>query len=209
MQFFGDGDEIAQVAKLWLTIHMVRISIPENGILDVRMLAGQDGRMLHDQVPGLSLQISSMTSDVEALAFKTLNEQWIQGLFELEAEDHRVLGDPFAEVVGPGGDVLIVREAGGEIIGCVALVPGRDDTVELSKMAVAPSARGRGVGRTLLLAAIEQARQIGAVTVFLGSSTKLANAVHLYESVGFAHVPAEQIPLGPYARADVFMELRL
>ena len=75
-------------------------------------------------------------------------------------------------------------------------------------MAVAPDLRGQGVGRTLLSAAIEHARGRGASSLFLGSSQKLANAVHLYESLGFQHVAPETLHM-PYARADVFMQLVL
>ena len=50
---------------------------------------------------------------------------------------------------------------------------------------------------------------MGARALFLGSSTKLPNAVHLYESVGFRHVPAESLPPMKYVRADVFMEMKL
>jgi GNAT superfamily N-acetyltransferase len=84
-----------------------------------------------------------------------------------------------------------------------------DSVYELSKMAVTPQLRGAGIGRALLLHAIQQARSIGARSLFLGSSTKLANAVRLYESVGFQHVLPERLPPLPYTRADVFMELVL
>lgn len=80
---------------------------------------------------------------------------------------------------------------------------------ELSKMSVSPELRGRGYGRRILHAAINRARELGAASLFLGSSTKLPNAVHLYESVGFKHVAIEQIGPMPYVRADVFMELEL
>jgi hypothetical protein len=45
--------------------------------------------------------------------------------------------------------------------------------------------------------------------LFLGSNAKLENAVHLYESIGFRHVPPERIPPMPYTRANVFMEMAL
>ena len=76
-------------------------------------------------------------------------------------------------------------------------------------MAVAPELRGQGIGRTLLLHAIVEARSLGARSLFLGSSTKLVGAVKLYESVGFRHVPPEHLPPLPYTRADVFMEMPL
>lgn len=156
-----------------------------------------------------TLSITSMTTSAEAEAFRALNEEWISRLFTIEESDRKTLGDPFGAVVARGGDVLIVRD-GEEIVGCVAVVPGSaGGAFELSKMAVTPAARGRGIGRLLVQATIDRARELGAVTLFLGSSTKLPNAVHLYESAGFRHVPAERIELAPYARADVFMELVL
>ena len=82
-------------------------------------------------------------------------------------------------------------------------------TYELSKMAVAPSMRGYGIGRALITFTIAQARALGAKSLFLGSSTKLRNAVHLYESIGFAHVPPDSLPGIKYTRADVFMLLKL
>ncbi|MFG1836845.1 GNAT family N-acetyltransferase [Micromonospora sp. NPDC049175] len=149
-----------------------------------------------------------MTTAAEAEAFRTLNEEWIAHFFTIEESDRKTLGDPFAAIVAPGGDVLILRD-GGEIIGCVALVRSSNDVFELSKMTVVSAARGRGLGRQLIEAAIERARQLGATTLFLGSSTTLANAVHLYETAGFQHVSPDQIPLPPYARADVFMKMAL
>ena len=76
-------------------------------------------------------------------------------------------------------------------------------------MAVDPASRGQGIGRQLLEHAVAEGRRLGAASLFLGSSTKLVNAVHLYESVGFRHVPREQLPRLAYARADVFMEMSL
>ncbi|MEU8181356.1 GNAT family N-acetyltransferase [Micromonospora sp. NPDC049044] len=149
-----------------------------------------------------------MTTAAEAEAFRTLNLEWISHYFTVEESDRKTLDDPFTAIVDPGGDVLIVRD-GGEIVGCVALIRYSDDVFELSKMTVAPVVRGKGLGRQLIAAAIERARQLGATTLFLGSSTKLANAVHLYESAGFQHVSPDQIPLPPYARADVFMRMAL
>jgi len=122
-----------------------------------------------------------------------------------------ILEDPAGYVLEPGGDILIARDAE-EILGCVALVPfgPREDGVfELSKMAVDAKARGRGVGRALVGAAIERAREMGARSLFLGGNAKLADAVHLYESAGFRHVPAEEIGPMPYVRADIFMRLAL
>ncbi len=144
----------------------------------------------------------------DARAFRMLNEEWIERHFALEAKDVATLGDPEGTILAKGGR-LLMAEVDGAVVGCVALIPMDGGVVELSKMAVAPEERGRGLGRRVLLAAVEEARAMGARRVFLGSSTKLPNAVHLYEAVGFQHVPREQLPDMPYARADVFMEMEL
>ncbi|MBV9304361.1 MAG: GNAT family N-acetyltransferase [Acidobacteriaceae bacterium] len=78
-----------------------------------------------------------------------------------------------------------------------------------SGMAVSPHLRGRGLGRRLLQHAIVKAKRLGAKSLFLGSNTRLKDAVHLYESVGFHHVKPETLPPMPYSRADVFMEMQL
>ena len=71
-------------------------------------------------------------------------------------------------------------------------------------MAVSPEMRGLGIGRRLLQHAITQAKRIGARSLFLGSNAKLENAVHLYESVGFRHVPAENIPADALYAGECF-----
>ncbi len=145
----------------------------------------------------------------DATAFRTLNEEWLVRLFTLEPKDIEVLGDPEGSILRKGGHIFMAYAEENEPVGCVALIPMGDGVFELSKMAVAPAQRGKGLGRRLLVFAIEQARQLGARSLFLGSSTKLQDAVHLYESVGFRHVPRESLPLLAYSRASVFMELAL
>lgn len=109
--------------------------------------------------------------------------------------------------MGRGGEVL-VAELDGRTVGCVAVVPDGTGAWELSKMAVASELRGRGAGRRLLGAAVDRARALGATSLFLGSSDRLPDAVHLYEALGFRHVPRETLHM-PYARASVFMRLEL
>jgi putative acetyltransferase len=154
------------------------------------------------------VEIRSLCAGDDMTAFRTLNEEWITRHFTLEAKDRETLGDPEKTILKKGGHVLMVY-LGLEAVGCVALIPMGDGVYELSKMAVAPQFRGLGIGRKLLQHAIAQGRKMGARSLFLGSSKKLEDAVHLYESVGFRHVPPENIPPMPYVRADVFMEMAL
>jgi putative acetyltransferase len=154
------------------------------------------------------VEIRPFGSAADALAFRLLNEEWITRHFALEPKDVATLRDPEGAILHKGGRILMA-ELSGEPIGTVALISMGQETFELSKMAVSPRVRGRGIGRQLLFHAIALARTLGATRLFLGSSTKLPSAVHLYEAVGFRHVPEEQLPPLAYTRADVFMELQL
>ncbi len=154
------------------------------------------------------LEIRPLRSLEDRCAFRKLNEEWITRYFVLEDKDREILGDPDNTILRKGGRIFMVH-AGDDVVGCVALIPLGNGVYELSKMAVSPRLRGLGVGRRLLEHTIAEARALGATSLFLGSSTKLKNAVHLYESVGFRHVPPEEIPPMPYTRADVFMAMRL
>jgi putative acetyltransferase len=149
-----------------------------------------------------------MHSQADGDAFRALNEEWIASLFRIEEKDRITLGDPRGRIVAPGGQVYVAAD-GEVVVGCAALIRFGDGVYELSKMAVAPQARGQGIGRRLLGYIIEQARAMGAKTIFLGSSTKLKNAVHLYEALGFRHVLPAELPEMKYDRADVFMKLDL
>ncbi|HEY6846690.1 MAG TPA: GNAT family N-acetyltransferase [Terracidiphilus sp.] len=155
-----------------------------------------------------AIEIRSLAPGDDATAFRTLNEEWITRYFTLEAKDRETLNDPVHSILLKGGQIFMAY-AGAEAVGCVALIPMRDGIYELSKMAVSPHLRGRGIGRRLLQHAIAQARGLDAKSLFLGSNTRLKNAVHLYESVGFRHVRPEGLPPMPYSRADVFMEMPL
>jgi putative acetyltransferase len=155
-----------------------------------------------------AIEIRPLRVGEDASAFRTLNEEWITCHFTLEEKDRETLGDPENKILRKGGRIFMVYSHG-EAVGCVALIAMGDGVYELSKMAVAPELRGRGVGRRLLEYAIAQAKEMGAASLFLGSNTKLQNAVHLYESVGFQHVAPEKLPLAGYARANVFMEMLL
>jgi len=154
---------------------------------------------------GVTVRLLKNAAD--AAAFRALNEEWITRYFVLEERDRRQLADPVAAYIDTGGAILIA-DLDGRPVGCVALAPDGTGAWELSKMAVASESRGHGTGRKLLAAAVDHAGELGARSLFLGTSRKLASAVHLYETFGFRHVPRETLRLTS-TRIDVFMELLL
>jgi ribosomal protein S18 acetylase RimI-like enzyme len=76
----------------------------------------------------------------------------------------------------------------------------------LAKMAVASTAKGRGIGYMLGKAAIDKSRCLNAARLYLESNTQLVPAIRLYEKLGFERIDG---PPSPYRRADIQMELVL
>jgi predicted N-acetyltransferase YhbS len=94
----------------------------------------------------------------------------------------------------------IVAERDGALIGSVMLFPasggdtagagGRMIWPELRLLAVAPAARGQGVGAALVRVCIERARAAHAPTLGLYTSDSMRAAQALYQRFGFTRVPA-------------------
>ncbi|HEV8267119.1 MAG TPA: GNAT family N-acetyltransferase [Thermoanaerobaculia bacterium] len=139
-------------------------------------------------------------------AFKALNMAWLEGNGLLEPADLRTLDFPEASVLAGGGEIFFAMEDDVPVGTCAAVVVDRD-TVELAKLAVTPSAQGRGVGRRLCEAVIGLARKRDARRIVLTSNHRLAAAVRLYEALGFVHAPLPETV--PYETADVYMVLDL
>jgi putative acetyltransferase len=142
----------------------------------------------------------------DAVAFRELNEAWIKKYFGMEEQDYVVLGDPERYVIRAGGYIFMAF-LDGVAVGCCALLLEHDGVYEVAKMAVTEEIRGRGIGRKVLAHTIDQARAMGATMLTLVTNSNLANAIHLYEALGFRHVAGPAV--SPYARGDVFMELPL
>jgi GNAT superfamily N-acetyltransferase len=144
--------------------------------------------------------------DRYAPAFGQLNREWLDHFSLREAADDRHLDAPRESIIARNGQIFFAVE-GGEVIGTCAAIPHGEGVFEMAKLAVAPSARGKGIGRRLVRAAIDFAKGAGAGKMTLESNQKLAPALKLYESMGFVHaaLPADL----SYVTADVYMELEL
>ncbi|MCP1311914.1 GNAT family N-acetyltransferase [Paenibacillus tyrfis] len=89
----------------------------------------------------------------------------------------------------------IVAEFDGNIVGSVLLYPSTSSAnervvrnpgwAELRLLAVLPSARGQGVGASLIQECIRRARINGEKTIGLHTKDEMRSAVHLYERLGF------------------------
>lgn len=165
----------------------------ENGF--VRPLEGPQGRA--EIVP---------FRDAHAGGFYTLNRHWLDQHGLYEPADEAQLADPWGAFLEPGG-AIIVALVGEAVVGTSAVVPHAPGEAEVAKLTVVPGLRGQGLGRRLVEESLALVRQGGYDKAVLVSSSKLREALRLYESLGFAHRP---MPAGvAYETADVWMELEL
>ncbi len=148
-------------------------------------------------------------SPSDSPAFRDLNLAWIKEHFEIEPEDQAQLDDPQSYILDKGG-LILIADFDGETVGTVALVPGHvPNTIELIKMSAREDLRGRGIGKALMTAAIESAREKNAARIWLETSTKLDAAIALYKKFGFRDLRPEEWGDTPFSRCNSQMVLEL
>lgn len=154
-----------------------------------------------------TVQVVRFDNDNELFrkAFRDLNVEWISKFFVMEEADYKALDYPQENIIDKGG-VILIALLDGVPIGTCALKFMTDTCYELAKMAVSPLAQGRGIGKTLMEAAIQQARDLGANRLFIESNTALATAIALYKKYGFVEIDGGK---SPYERCDIQLELLL
>lgn len=91
-----------------------------------------------------------------------------------------------AALVNPRAAVLVARGAGGRLLGAATVFFRADSPAgRLYSIAVAPAARGRGLGAALLQAAEHAARGRGATALRLEVSVRNKSALALYRKSGY------------------------
>ena len=143
-------------------------------------------------------------SDYYRKDFERLNLEWIEQFFTLEDADKEVFADPKGKIINSGGQIFFVLEDG-QAKGTCALLKNSATSFELAKMAVTPSAQGKGFGDLLMKTVIEFAHEKGASELILSTNTKLHSALKLYEKYGFEALPV--ISDNRYKRVDIMMRL--
>ncbi|MEM9149589.1 MAG: bifunctional helix-turn-helix transcriptional regulator/GNAT family N-acetyltransferase [Cyanobacteria bacterium P01_F01_bin.3] len=182
---------------LWAAIEEIEFLLDSKSLLD-RVKAVRKAREC------LSVSIVDYRPEFQT-DFARLNYAWIEQYFKVEETDRQSLEDPETKILKPGGHIFMA-EIDGDIVGTCALIKSGDGVYELAKMAVAETARGKGVGCLLGKTALEKARDLGARSIFLESNTALKPAINLYQKLGFKKVVRNP---SPYERCNIQMALSM
>jgi GNAT superfamily N-acetyltransferase len=94
-----------------------------------------------------------------------------------------------ADFSPPGGGFLLLLSEDGRVLAGGGVKRLDERAGEIKRMYVAPSARGRGLGRELLAALEELARDLGYSVARLDTGAKQPEAQRMYERAGYAAVP--------------------
>jgi amino-acid N-acetyltransferase len=112
----------------------------------------------------------------------------IQKLVNFHAEKGEMLPRSLGDTCDNIRDFFIYEE-GGATLGCCALHVTWVDLAEVKSLAVADEAQGKGIGRELLDACLEDARQLAIKKVFA-----LTYKPGFFEKMGFQQVEKSELP---------------
>ncbi|WP_281166066.1 GNAT family N-acetyltransferase [Liquorilactobacillus sicerae] len=77
-----------------------------------------------------------------------------------------------------------------KVIGCGGFGPFADPQIaELQKLYFLPAARGFGLGKKIILASEQKARQLGYQQLYIETFSNLERAIGLYRHLGFRALP--------------------
>lgn len=139
--------------------------------------SGEPGLRLRDPVPG---DIGWVIHRQAVLYAEEYNWDWTY-----EALISRILGE-FIEQFDAEREKAWIAELDDSIVGSIFLKATDDPQLaRLRLLYVEPAARGRGIGRALVDACIEQARDFGYARIELWTNSVLVSARRIYEAVGF------------------------
>ncbi|MFN8016647.1 MAG: N-acetyltransferase family protein [Acidimicrobiales bacterium] len=135
--------------------------------------------------PATEADVAALT-DVYNEVIRTSDAIWLDD--EVTVEDRLA----WLRSLRPDDACLVATDADGTFLGYAACFPFRDKsgywpTVELTIM-VASSARGTGVGTTLLQALIDHATAVGRRVMVAGTDAANLGSIRLHERFGFREV---------------------
>jgi GNAT superfamily N-acetyltransferase len=144
---------------------------------------------------GITLARAATPSDWDAAArLLAEHQQWVADALDLDLtaaqpEAGGEFTDPASFYRPPDGALVLVR-SGQQPIGIVGIHRYAGTVGELKRMYVQPAARGHGIGRVLVTAALAAAAELGFTELWLQTEPATMAAAHrLYRDAGFVDIP--------------------
>lgn len=119
---------------------------------------------------------------------KITDAEAIFSLVSSYAEQDKMLSRSLADIY-ENLQTFTVAELNGNIAGCCALQIIWSDLTEIKSLAIDEQSKGKGVGSAIVRAAIEQARQLGVLTIFALTLTP-----DFFEKLGFTKIQKDALP---------------
>jgi carbonic anhydrase len=103
---------------------------------------------------------------------------------EIDAELAGLPGD-----YAPPGGALFVAEHDGRLLAMIGVRSLAGAICEMKRLYVRPEARGRGLAKQLIAAALDEARRLRYSEIRLDTLPMMGDAQALYVALGFADIP--------------------
>jgi ribosomal protein S18 acetylase RimI-like enzyme len=136
--------------------------------------------------------------------FKKISLDWLHKHHLYEKADDDLLDHPQKYI--EQGSLIFLAHFEDQVVGTISLIPVNDNTYEIFKLGVVNGFKGLGIGRKLMQICIDICIEKNVKIITLESSSKLENALKLYEKLGFKHI---EVVDAHFESADVKMELKL
>jgi GNAT superfamily N-acetyltransferase len=161
--------------------------------------------------------ISSVDAPPDPAELASIVREYLLGLaphvgpgFDPDAMATATLGN-LPAYLPPRGRLLLARGPDDALLGTCFLKLIRPNAAEIKRLFLRPAARGQGLGRSLALRAVAEARDLGATRVLLDTGHWMTEAQALYRRMGFREVgryPESENPPSVH-HLLVYMELDL
>jgi GNAT superfamily N-acetyltransferase len=146
------------------------------------------------------LEIVAAQSETQIQQVRELSRDYIRWLIDLEKAHgmydpqlYRTYGYDSGEVplpgefVAPDGCLLLALDD--EMpAGCIGLVRENPDLCEMRMLYVREASQGRGIGKALITALLDQGKKMGCKSMRLDTTKVLTSAVRLYQALGFEEI---------------------
>jgi amino-acid N-acetyltransferase len=120
---------------------------------------------------------------------KITDAKAVYSLINSYAEQDKMLFRSMADIY-ENLQSFTVAELNGKVVGCCALQVIWSDLVEIKSLAVDQTNTKKGIGSALVVAAIEQAAELGAARVFA-----LTLYPDFFEKLGFEVIEKDKLPM--------------